>query len=213
MPLPLPKLDYEGLFRDPRMFHSKSSFTAAGFEVNQPATHNIMVGGHPSTERYFFKKYNRDLSLDKQEGNYRTRIRGSEKIRDVINRHRLEHIVVPHKWLYELPRSFSERRQTAYILVVDRIDIVSVHETAKRYRNISPTVLDELCRVLYMFSGFDAAIHNLRFTTSEQIAFIDTESWDRSPRPGTRVFRRIDEELTKESRRRVERMFDKLDDD
>ena len=207
----LPKLNYEDLFRDPRMFNSKSSFVAAGFEVNQPATHNLLVGAHPSTERYLFKKYNRDLPLDEQEDNYRTRVRGAEKIRGIIDRYRLQHIVVPHKWLYELPRRFSKK--TEYVLVVDRIDIVSVHETARRYREISPAVLDDLCRVLFNFRGFDAAIHNLRFTASGQIAFIDTESWDRSSRPGTRVFRRINEELTKELRKRVERTFERLYDE
>ena len=210
--MPLPKLDYEGLFRDPRMFNSRHTFAAAGFEVRQVASHNIMVGAHPSAGQYFFKKYNNDVPLDDQEENYEKRVRGAEKIRAVIDRYRLRHLVVPHKWLYELPSSFSKRRTSAYVLVVDRIDLLSVDETARRYRNINPAVLDDLCQVLFRFSGFDAAIHNLRFTTSGQIAFIDTESWDRSHRPRTRVFRRINEELTKESRRRVEHLFDKFDD-
>lgn len=211
--MPLPKLDYEGLFRDPRMFHSKHAFAAAGFEVRQPASHNIMVGSHPSANLYVFKKYNNAVSLDEQEDNYETRLRGADKIRAVIDRYRLLHSVVPHKWLYELPKKFSERKKSSYVLVADRIDIVSVDESTRQYRNIPGAVLDDLCHVLSRFRGFDAAIHNLRFTTSGQIAFIDTESWDRSPRPGTRVFRRINEELTKESRKRVERMFAKFDDD
>ena len=196
------------------MFSSRSSFAAAGFEVvRQPASHNIMVGRHPSVEGYLFKKYNNDIPLDEQEENYETRLRGAEKIRAVVDRYRLQHIVVPHKWLYELPRKFSKRRNSSYVLVVDRIDLLSVDESTRRYREISPAVLDDLCHVLYRFRGFDAAIHNLRFTPSGQIAFIDTESWDRSPRPGKRVFRRIDEELSKESRKRVARMFERLDDE
>ena len=195
------------------MFNSKSSFAAAGFEVKQAAYHNIMVGSHPSASGYLFKKYSRDVPLDEQEHNYRTRVRGAEKIKEVIDRQRLRHLVVPRKWLYELPRKFANRRESAYILVVDRIDIMSVDETTRRYRDIQPPVLDDLCRVLFRFSGFDAAIHNLRFTPSGQISFIDTESWDRSPRRETlRVFHRIDEELTKESRKYVKRLFDKLDD-
>ena len=213
MAIPLPKLDYEGLFPDPRMFKSKSSFVAAGFDVKQAASHNIMVGAHPSAGPYLFKKYNNSVPLDEQQENYETRVRGSAKIREVIDRYRLQHLIVPHKWLYELPKKFSERRQSAYVLVVERIDLVSVDESARRYRNISPAVLEDLCHVLFRFRGFDAAIHNLRFTPSGQISFIDTESWARNQRPGTRVFRRIDEELTRESRKRVERMFEKLDDD
>ena len=211
--MPLPTLNYESLFRDPHMFHTKSSFIAAGFDVRQAARHNIMVGSHPSVGQYFFKKYNHAVPLDEQEENYETRLRGADKIRAVVNRHQLRHIIVPHKWLYELPRKFSERRQSSYVLVVDRIDLLSVDETAKRYRDINPAVLDDLCRVLFHFRGFDAAIHNLRFTTAGQIAFIDTESWDRSPRHGTRVFHRINEELTREARKRVEQTFDRLYDD
>lgn len=213
MAVPSPNLNYDALFREPRMFHSRNAFVAAGFEVmKQAADHNIMVGSHPAASGYLFKKYNRDVPLDVQEDNYRTRMRGAQKIREVIDRYRLRHIVVPHKWLHELPRKFADRREEAYVLVVDRMDIMSVDDSARRYRDIHPTVLDDLCRVLYHFRGFDAAIHNLRFTTAGQIAFIDTESWDRSPRPGSRVFHRIDEELTKESRRLVKRTFERLDD-
>ena len=213
MSLQLPTLDYAGLFHDARMFKSKSAFVAAGFDVNQPASHNIMVGRHPTVDHYLFKKYSDDFPLRDQEDNYEQRVRGADKIRDVINRYHLRHLVVPHKWLYELPRRFSERRKTSYVLVVDRMDILSVNETTKKYRGISQAVLDDLCRVLFEFRGFDAAIHNLRFTTSGQIAFIDTESWDRSPRDGTRVFRRINEELSKDLRKRVEQTFDRLYDD
>lgn len=210
----LPKLDYKALFHDPEMFQSRNTFIRAGFEVlKQAAEHNIMVGKHPTVDQYLFKKYSNQIPFSEQEENYEARMQGAEKIRAVIHRHRLRHLVVPNKWLLELPRSFSERKRKSYLLVVDKIDILSVEESTRRYRTIDPAVLDDLCHVLFQFSGFDAAIHNLRFTPAGQIAFIDTESWDRSPRPGKRVFRRIEEELTKESRKRVDRMFDRLDDD
>lgn len=210
----LPKLDYKALFHDPRMFNSRNSFVAAGFEVlKQASEQNIMVGRHPAVDRYLFKKYSNEIPLSEQNENYETRMEGAERIRAVIRRQRLRHLVVPNKWLLELPRNFSDKKRKSYLLVVDRIDILSVDESVRRYRTIEPEVLDDLCHVLFRFRGFDAAIHNLRFTPAGQIAFIDTESWDRSPRPGKRVFRRIEEELTKESRKRVDRMFDRLDDD
>lgn len=210
----LPQLDYEGLFQDPRMFNSRSSFIAAGFDVmKQAASHNIMVGQHPSADRYVFKKYSRDVRLDEQEENYNKRLRGAAKIRSVIDRRRLKHIVVPRKWIYELPDKFSDRRHDSYVLIAERMDIVSVDESTRRYRTIDTAILDELCVVLFQFRGFDAAIHNLRFTTSGQIAFIDTESWDRSPRRGTRVFWRIAEELPRVLNNRVQRLFEKLEDE
>lgn len=213
--MPLPQLDYKGLFHDPRMFDSPSTFSAAGFDVmKQAASHNIMVGRHASADNYVFKKYSRDVPLGDQNANYKKRLRGAAKIRDVIDRHRLRHIVVPRKWLYELPEEFSSsRRHKSCILIAEWMDILSVSETTKRYRTIDTAILDELCRVLFHFRGFDAAIHNLRFTTSGQIAFIDTESWDRSPRRGSRVFWRIAEELPRELRKRIARTFDRLEED
>ena len=210
----LPKLDYEGLFHDPRMFNSRSTFIAAGFDVmKQAAPHNIMVGRHPSVDRYLFKKYNRDVPLDEQEENYHKRQRGAEKIQHVIDKYRMHRLAVPKKWIYELPDEFAERRQDSYVLIAERMDILSVDESARRYRTIDTATLDELCIMLFHFKGFDSAIHNLRFTTDGKIAFIDTESWDRSPRRDARVMRRIIEELPRDLTKRVERMFKKLEDD
>jgi hypothetical protein len=54
-------------------------------------------------------------------------------------------------------------------------------------------------------------MHNLRFTTAGKIAFVDTESCKRPARiPAIRVFWRIDEALTKESRELVRRVFSRL---
>lgn len=205
--------DYDGIFHDPRMFESRKAFSAAGFDVRQAASHNIMVATHPSEPRYLFKKYCSNVSLDEQEENYRDRLWGARKIQQIIDKHRLKHLVVPHKWIYELPDRFSRRHDSAYVLMAEKLNLLSADESTKRYRSINPEALDNLCRVLYHFRGFDAAIHNMPFTTSGQIAFIDTESCTRSPRPGTRVFKRLDRELPMELQRRVRRTFEKIDDE
>jgi len=204
---------YDGIFRDPRMFDSRRAFSAAGFDVRQAASHNIMVATHPSEPRYLFKKYCNDVPLGEQEENYRDRLWGARKIQQLINKYKLKHLVVPHKWIYELPERFSRRRHDGYVLMAERLNVLSADESTRHYRNIHPAVLDDLCRVLYHFRGFDAAIHNLPFTTSGQIAFIDTESCTRSPRPGTRVFKRLDRELPADLQRRVRRTFDRMDDE
>jgi len=210
----LPKLDYEGLFHDLHMFDSKKAFAAAGFKVTQVRDENIMVGEHPSVPSYLFKKFNNHVNRDDQRDNYDMRIQGAEAIRRVIEEYRLDRLVVPHKWIYELPSRFSKRKRSAEFLVVERMNLLDMDETVRRYRSIDKITLEQLCRVLHDFSGFDAAIHNLRFTSAGQIAFFDTESWDRSPRrPGIRVFRRLVEEFTRDSKKIVERMFDRLDDE
>ena len=210
----LPKLDYDGLFREPRMFDSKKEFAAAGFKVKQTRGDSIMVGEHPSVPDYLFKKFNNDVSRREQRENYNLRVEGAGEIRRMIDRYHLDRLVVPHKWIYELPPSFSNKRRCGELLVVKRMDLLDMEETVRRYRTIDRQTLEQLCRVLHEFTGLDAAIHNLRFTFAGQIAFFDTESWDRSPRrPKTRVFRRLVEELTKESRKLVQKTFDRLDDE
>lgn len=210
----LPELDYEGLFREPRMFDSKKEFAAAGFKVKQTKTDSIMVGEHPAVPDYLFKKFNNGVSCRAQRQNYKQRVDGADAIRRIIDRHRLDRLVVPHKWIYELPSSFSKKRRCSELLVVERMHLLDMDETVRRYRAIDKTTLEQLCRVLYAFTGFDAAMHNLRFTSAAQIAFFDTESWDRSPRrPKTRVFHRLVEEFTKESKKIVHKTFDRLDDE
>lgn len=210
----LPQLDYEGLFRDPRMFDSKREFAAAGFKVKQTRDDSIMVGEHPSVPDYLFKKFNNNVSHREQRENYKLRVDGANAIRRIIDRHHLDRLVVPHKWIYKLPSSFSKKRRCGELLVVERMHLLDMEETVRRYRTIDRKTLEQLCRVLYEFTGFDAAIHNLRFTFAGQIAFFDTESWDRSPRhPKTRVFRRLVEEFTKESKKIVKKTFDRLDDE
>ena len=214
MALPLPKLDYEGLFRDPRMFDSKKEFAAAVFKVKQTRDDSIMVGEHPSARDYLFKKFNNDVSCREQRENYNLRVEGAGEIQRLIDRYHLDRLVVPHKWIYDLPPSFSKKRRCGELLVVERMDLLDMEETVRRYRTIDRKTLEQLCRVLHEFTGLDAAIHNLRFTFAGQIAFFDTESWDRSPRhPKTRVFRRLAEELTKESKKIVHKTFDRLDDE
>ena len=211
---PLPSLDYPRLFSDPRMFDSRKAFVAAGFKVKQVRDESIMVGEHPSVPSYLFKKFSHNVDRDEQRDNYHTRVKGANAIRSMIERYRLDRLVVPHKWIYELTSSFSKRRRSAELLIVERMNLLDMDETVRRYRSIDRTTLEQLCRVLHEFSGFDSAIHNLRFTTAGQIAFFDTESWDRSPRsPVIRVFRRLAEEFTKDSKKIVKQLFDRLDDE
>jgi len=212
---PLPALDYAGLFSDPRMFDSSETLTRAGFTLvkRRSSDESIMVVSHPSVPSYLFKKFGRCVDRGAQRENYRARVRGADEIRSLIAEYRLDRLVVVHKWIYELPPPFREHKRCPELLVVERLDLLSKKASNKRYRAIDPVTLVQLCRVLHAFSGLDAAIHNLRFTTSGQVAFFDTESWDRSPRPFDRVFKYLREQLTRKSMKIAERTFDRLDDE
>lgn len=212
---PLPALDYAGLFSDPGMFDSSETLTRAGFTLvkRRSSDEKIMVTSHPSVPGYLFKKFGRRVGRSAQRENYRARVRGADEIRSLIAKHRLDRLVVVHKWIYELPPPFSDRKRCPELLVVERLDLLSKKASSQRYRAIDPLTLEQLCRVLHTFSGLDAAIHNLRFTTSGQVAFFDTESWNRRSRPFDQVFKYLGRELTRESMKIAERTFDRLDDE
>lgn len=197
------------------MFDSKRSFAAAGFTIKGgSAEDRIMVGSHPTVPNYLFKKFMNDVSADDQRENFEERIWGAYEIRHMIEKHRLHGLIVPHKWIYDLPSEFATRRgRPSQILVVEKMAINEDDDVRAHYRSIDDGQLEQLCRVLHRFTGFDAAMHNLRFTTAGQIAFIDTESCRRKERKGTRVMKRIREELSSRSRRVVSRAFDRLDDE
>lgn len=212
---PLPALDYGKLFSDPGMFDSSKTLTRAGFSLvkRRSSDEAIMITSHPSVPDYLFKKFGRRVDRAAQRENYRARVRGADAIRGLIEKHRLDRLVVVRKWIYELPPAFGEHKRCRELLVVDRLDLLSNKQSKRRYRAIDPVALEQLCRVLHSFSGFDAAIHNLRFTTTGQIAFFDTESCHRSPRPMDRVFKYLGDELTKGSMKIAKRAFNRLNDE
>lgn len=204
---PLPPLDFHALLRDPRMFDTKDTFRAAGFEVRKAHVHNIMVGRHPAAPNHLFKKYSRDVPPDRQQANYKSRMHGAEQLCRFIDAERLRHLVVPQKWIFDLPPSFARHGRSPHLLIVERLDIVDTKETENRYKHIDKGVLEELCRILHKFQGIDAAPHNVRFTKSGQIAFIDTENWER---PLGNFFQYIRRELSESSQKFADQMFAKL---
>lgn len=165
---------------------------------------DIMVAGHASVSDQLFKKYNNDVSLKDQLKNYRRRVEGAEKLRAFIATERLTQIVAPRKRLQELPPSFAHKGMTSYVLVVDRLELLSSSESKQLYRQIDNETLRQLCTVLRTFRGLDSGARNVPFTRSGQIAFVDTERWedDRDV-----PLRRIRGYLSDEQRRFAEEFF------
>ena len=169
-------LDIDAMFRDPRMFDSKQRFRENGFEVRQNNDHNIMVGSHPSAPAHLFKQYDRHVPLPTQLTNYAQRAQVAKEIRGIISEKHFRHLVVPQKWICALPRAFGDRK----LLIVERLDLLKSNAALQRYRDIDEGQLRELCWILFKFRHPDAAPHNIIFAQSGQIAFIDTEHWERS---------------------------------
>ncbi len=169
----------QGLFRDPSMFDSHRDWRKAGFEVEGKGVESdIMVASHPSAQGCLFKKYSKKVSLKEQLKNYRRRVEGAQKLREFIAEQQLVRIVVPQKYLHELPPEFSRKGVSSYMLVVERIALLSTAASKQQYLTMDNETLEQLCTVLLMFQYLDSGIRNIPVTDHGQIAFVDTERWD-----------------------------------
>ena len=195
-------LDLEALFRDPSVFESNRSWREAGFDVvvGDGDKSSIMVASHLDAPGYLFKSYSdAKVSPKDQRKNYRRRIEGADKLRALVDRKRLTSIVVPGKHLHTLPRKRS------YVLVVEQIQLQSNDASRQSYREISDATLRQLCVVLRKFRGLDSGVRNVPFTTTGQIAFIDTERWDEKKKRAP--LRRLRDYLSSDQWRRAKKMF------
>lgn len=173
------------LFKHSNMFDSRSTLKKAGFDVLDRMHRGLMVASHPTMGNYLIKKFQNEVDQESQLHNFLCRINGATALREFIKLNDLQHIVVPKKWLYELPKKFSDPKtgERTYVLIVEKIDICDGGkdpngEAAIRYYKMDFDILRELCIVVYYFRGLDSVLSNMPFTYHDKIAFIDTERWD-----------------------------------
>lgn len=162
------------IFQDPEILASRQSLEQAGFQLFSHHHRGMAVGRHPLLKGHLIKVFFNDVPHALQVQNYISRIEGARHLQEYIDKHALQHIVTPKKWLYPI-------KENAFgitcVLVVEEIDIVSSSETRELYANIDPDVLEELCMVLKRFRGLDSVTKNMPFTRDGKIAFVDTEKW------------------------------------
>ena len=174
-------LDLASMFTDPVMFDSRRAWRRAGFDVFDPAKDTeCMVAAHPAAPGYLFKKYPDDVPQRTQRENFAARAEGARRVAEVIRQHGLRHVVVPHKHVHDLPRSFGKATQ---VLVVERLDIVGRDASEDLYHDASEEVLRDLLAVLVAYPGLDSNSKNVQFTRDGRIAFVDLENYKRRDRP------------------------------
>ena len=204
------RLDLSALFRDEDMFDSRHAWSGAGFRVNDRSNNGkIMVASHPSVQGLLFKKYASDFAEKDQTKNYERRLEGANRLRAFADSRRLGSIVIPRKWIMELPRPFS-RRETAHVLVVEQLDLLSDDQTKAAYRRIDLNVLGDLCVVLFHFRGMDSNAKNIPFVSDGRIGLIDTEHWDRST--SKPYLHHVGEYLSKDRKALAKKIFGQLKD-
>jgi hypothetical protein len=165
----------ERLFRDSRMFGSADAWRAAGFGivVNNPHKDKILVARHSALAGYLFKRYRNGVPSETQLAKYEGRIDGARRLKALIDERKLRRVVVPQKWLYELPRKFS--REPSYVLIVEELPVLDKASSEQAHRHIDEDTLRELCAVFYACADLDFTAVNAPFTKDGQVAFIDTE--------------------------------------
>ena len=199
-------LDLDRIFTDPDMFDSRKAWRRAGFDVLDPAKDiECMVAAHRSAPGYLFKRYGDDVSKKEQRENYTARIEGASRLAELIRRENLQHVVVPRKYLHDLPRSFGK----SSVLVVERLDVVGRDASERRYHDVDEVVLRDLLRVLIAFPGLDSNSKNVQFTHEGKIAFVDLENWRRRDRKEVQL-KSIGSYLSKERRKLAHRILDEL---
>jgi hypothetical protein len=172
------------LFHNSKMFKSREKLRQAGFKVLKRMHRGLMVAGHPFLGSYLIKKFVNSIPQNHQLDNFIKRVSGARALRRFIELNGLQHIVVPQKWIYRLPKQFTdpESHQRSYILIVEKMDLCSSgknpkRQIAQRYHTMDLDILRELCIVVYYFRGLDSTLENMPFTRQNKIAFIDTEKW------------------------------------
>jgi hypothetical protein len=212
-------LDLEKLFRDRDMFDTADDWSDAGFKILRASDNKITVASHKSVDGYLFKKYVSSGKRDSQEDqleNYECRIAGARKLRALIDKHNLQHVVVPDKWLRELPRDFNEHKRPSHMLIVERLNILDANESERKYARIDEAVLRDLCIVLHAFRGLDSTAKNVPFTQDGKIAFIDTEHWDRHSKRKSKqreFLKYIGDHLSSDRRKFAKKTLEELEDD
>lgn len=174
---PPPGVDLVKLFRRWPEFESSKDWQKAGFIVLRDKEDKILVLSHKSADRYLFKKYSSDdfRSTEEQLEKYQNRVAGAVLLRSHIANNDLRHVVVPQKWLCELPAESGSKGKSPHVVIVDRHRILDAEESADRYRRIDTEAARELCTILFAFRGLDFTARNAPFIRGGKISFIDTE--------------------------------------
>lgn len=131
------------IFSKRRVLQDSESLISAGFTNSIPGNGSqTIVTQHPKVDHYILKLY-----LDSQTGvsdwqSWIHRASGADQAREVIQARKLfPYIVVPYKWIYPLPnkpRASPESEGKNFILVVDKMPVLSKKESIQRwYRDMN----------------------------------------------------------------------------
>ena len=212
-----PEVNLDKLFYKEPLFDSIDKLDAAGFQIVRGSSDGrVTVVGHPSVPGHLFKKFLRDVShsYEKQLASYERRVRGARDLKAHLEALGIHSIVVPRKWLCQLPSRFSSGGNPEYIVVVEKCNFLDRTQSKQHYRSIAKDTLRNLCTIFFTFKRVDFSSRNMPFTSEGKISFIDTGYLSRITEDLT--FRRknykknIDKLYTDDSRRFGKSLWDEF---
>ncbi len=176
----------DDIFLSQRATLNTETLIAAGFRIEFSRQRSyIQVVSHPLIPGYLLKLY-LDSEARLKLGIpgwkwFSRRALGAKKLRNCIAKHKLQHFVAPHKWIYVLPLNPSVPKDPLYtqkneILIVEDMELVSPEENLHAWKEkITREHLDELYIILKEAGGASYRADNIAYTRKGQFAFIDTE--------------------------------------
>lgn len=206
-------LDLKKLFPHPDMFDSAEDWRDEGFQIVRAWGDKMMVASHDKAKGFLFKKYNNNISLREQRERFERRLRGADTLRSIIAKHRLEDLVVPRKWLRELPDKFSSSREKALILIVEKLPILAPEQSEREHLNVDRDVLRELCTIFFYCKSLDFTAKNAPFLKDGRVGFIDTEYVELVEGPSkSRYMKNVEKYLSGDRAHRAKKIFRELKD-
>jgi hypothetical protein len=177
------------LFRRSSIIENEAAFLAAGFEIRRKQRRSLMrVATHPMLAGYVFKVFfvdERECEREKSRGwnGFLARCNRAERIRRVIQEHRIQHFKVPGKWLFCPPHHPSCRPgDQPTILVAEFQDVASQRESEHAWlHSVTEGHLDELYAIINRAGGTSYRPDNIPLTKQGPFAFIDTEHFTDRP--------------------------------
>lgn len=164
-----------------RVTANLKSLRKAGFQTSgvNPGS-KVVVATHPRLQGYIVKLYLDDQPID---GTARLleRCIGARIASKIIQKHHYSSIMkVPAKWLYPLPPlPTSGTAPQQFILVAEKIELVSQKDNDTRWRFLIPKKTLNAIYVLLTEGGFYDMAHsyNMPFAKDGKIALVDTEQY------------------------------------
>jgi len=171
------------LFSKTRVIKNSETIKSAGFaQAEVRRWSHTVVTKHPKFKKYFFKLFTDEQTTIDGCKYLVKRAFGAASARKTIEKYGLgKFFVVPKKWIYVLPENpapAASANRKNFILVAERIDILSSHQNFSRWKSskVKPKLLDALY-LLMKEEGLKDSIYpfNVPFTPSGKIALIDLE--------------------------------------